>query len=188
MRPRKEGQRECVTKRVTEKDLGDLRRKYQEILRLRHLHARPSEPDPRGAMNALAAEFPGALRELDDMPEPQIVERIGELTAALSASHEIPEWAVAVSLFHRETRGALCAKRWLGGRKTTSPEDRAAFERAASDFCYVSEARGWADDLDALAAPPKGRITELVYGRIATELGLPLEATKALIFVKRTRR
>ncbi len=177
-----------MTKRVTEKDLGDLRRKYEEILRLRHLHAHADEPDPRGAMNALAGEFPGALRELDDMPEEHIVQRISQLRAALTASGEIPEWAVAVSLFHRETRGALCAKRWLGGRKTVSPEDRAAFERAASDFCYVSEARGWADDLEALAAPPKGRITELVYARIATELGLPLEATKALIFVKRTKR
>lgn len=139
-------------------------------------------------MNALAAEFPGALRELDDMPEPQIVERIGELTAALSASHEIPEWAVALSLFHRETRGALCAKRWLAGRKTVSPEDRAAFECAADGFCYASEARGWAGDLEALAAPPRGRITELVYARIASELGLSLKETRELVFSKRAKR
>ena len=72
--------------RVT--DLRALRDKYEQMLRLRQLHARAKteldfiEPDPRPAMAALARLYPGALREIDELPVELITARIEELTVA----------------------------------------------------------------------------------------------------------
>jgi hypothetical protein len=73
----------------------------------------------------------------------------------------------ATHLFHALTRGALCAKKWLadrGHRTTASVDDgvRAAFERESSALCYASDAVAWTKDLARIAAPPRGRVTELV--------------------------
>ena len=68
-------------------DLRALRDKYEQMLRLRQLHARAKtepdfvEPDPRPVMAALARLYPGALREIDELPVELITARIEELTA-----------------------------------------------------------------------------------------------------------
>ena len=72
------------------RDLTDLRAKYEEILRLRLLHGTGDEPDPRRAMAALAGRFPGALRELDDLPLPEIRARIEALRAAFARFSSVP--------------------------------------------------------------------------------------------------
>ena len=69
-------------------DLRALRDKYEQMLCLRQLHARAKqdpefvEPDPRSAMAALARDYPGALREIDELPIEDIERRIAELAAA----------------------------------------------------------------------------------------------------------
>lgn len=166
---------------VTQTELAALRGKYEEMLRLR-LQADAGVPgDPRRAMAALASEFPGALREIDDLPLDAIRERLRALREAESGG-PIATWMTATYLFHALTRGALCAKRWLGGRKSIDVSTLAAFDDAANAFCWSDDARTWRDDLGRLASPPRGRVTELVYRRVGQTLGISPEGVRLLVF------
>jgi hypothetical protein len=155
------------------------------MLRLR---LEPSGGDPRRAMAALASQFPGALREIDELPLESIVARVNALRACEGGA-PTASWMEAMHLFHAFTRGALCAKRWLAGRKVIDDEARAAFQDEASALCWAEDARGWSTELARLASPPKGRVTELVYERIGARLGISTEEARTLVFgVSRRQR
>src|SRR5262245_19307987 len=92
------------------------------MLRLRLLHVRAyedpafREPDPTPAMAKLAKEFPGALREIDELPLDVLRTRIVELEAAARDDAFVAPWMHASWSFHRLARGALAAKRWLSAQ------------------------------------------------------------------------
>jgi hypothetical protein len=171
---------------VTRDDLTALRGKYEEMLRLR---LDESGADPRPAMAALASRFPGALREIDELSLDALRARAHDLKAAEEGGATSP-WMEATHLFHILTRGALCAKRWLAGRKTIDEEARCAFDREAGALCWSDDARRWSDDLARLASPPRGRVTELVYERMSARLGVSPEDARLLVFgvSRRARR
>ncbi len=161
--------------------LDELREKYEEILRLRELHAAPDEPDPRRAMAELASRFPGALREIDVLTLDEVRARISALDAAERGEAAPAPWMLAVARYHALTRGALCAKSWLAGRKDVGDEARDAFAREAGTLCWAEDARAWTDTLAAVASPPRGRVTDLVFVRIAAELGVSEDEARALV-------
>ena len=163
---------------MTRTDLAALREKYEEMLRLR---LEPGGGDPRRAMAALASRFPGALREIDELPLETIAARVSELRASEDGAPPAP-WMEASHVFHALTRGALCAKRWLAGRKEIDDDVRAAFDREAAALCWEDDARAWRDDLVRLASPPRGRVTELVYERMSGLLGVSPERARILVF------
>ena len=163
---------------MTRDELAALRAKYEEMLRLR---LDTSGADPRRAMAALASQFPGALREIDDLPVDALRGRSRELADA-EAGGSVAPWMEAIHLFHVLTRGALCAKKWLGGRKVVDAAARAAFEGEAGGLCWGDDARLWAAELHRLASPPRGRVTELVYEAIGTRLRMSAEDAKLLAF------
>ncbi len=156
----------------------ELREKYEEMLRLR---VEPSGGDPRRAMAALASKFPGALREIDELPLETIIARVDELRASEAGAPEA-RWMEATHLFHALTRGALCAKRWLMGRKEIDDTIRAAFDREAGTLCWADDARSWGGELARLANPPRGRVTELVYERMGEQLGVSTHEARTLVF------
>lgn len=160
---------------ITREALHDLRAKYEEMLRLRIAHASPDEPDPRRDMAALAARFPGALREIDELTLAEICARLDAVTRAEPDSAEA--WMHAHAVFHALMRGALFAKRWLAGRKRVDAATREAFARDAID-----DARAWIEDLDRIASPPRGRVTEIVIERVARTLDLAPRDARALVF------
>lgn len=170
--------------RVT--DLRALRDKYEQMLCLRQLHARAKdepdfvEPDPRPAMAALARRYPGALREVDELPLDVIEARIAELDAAQRDPSRIASWMKAQAGFHRLARGALAVKRWLAGR-TPTPEIDEAFANALLTMPEREDAMSWADDLAAVAKPPRGRVMDLVYARLAHELGVDVTAAREAV-------
>lgn len=174
-------------------DVRGLREKYETMLALRVVHERaradPSfvEPDPRRVMAALAARFPGALREIDELPMETIRARIGELAAAESGDAVAP-WMIAQTSFHRLARGALAAKRWLGKRRATSSAVDGAFARAIADGDLPEEALAWAGALAALARPPRGRLMDLVFSRIASDLAMDDARVRELVFGPPRRR
>src|SRR5215213_4368889 len=108
---------------ISSEDLARLRSKYEAMKTLRELHARakrdPSfvEPDPKAKLAALADAFPGALREIDELPLELIETRIRAIARAEIDASAIAEWMIVQASFHRFARGALAAKRWLAGRK-----------------------------------------------------------------------
>ena len=57
-----------------------------------------------------------------------------------------------------------------------------AFLAASIALKYPADARAWADDLARIAAPPRGKITELIYERIAQSLDISPDEAKFLVF------
>lgn len=169
-------------------DLTALREKYEAMLALRLDHDRarsdPSfvEPDPRPAMAALAARFPGALREIDELPLEVIRSRIAELASAARDEAPIARWMIAQESFHRLARGALAAKRWLGKTRATSAASAAAFASAVAEGTMLADALAWATALDVVARPPRGRLMNAVFARASTELGIDEPELRILVF------
>ena len=174
--------------RVT--DLRALRDKYERMLRLRELHARARnepgfvEPDPRAAMADLARTYPGALREIDELPLALIRSRIDELRAAETDASSIASWMIAQTRFHVLARGALSVKRWLEGRTLTAALDE-SFAIALGALPFAADAELWRGDLAAIASPPRGRLMDLVYARLARELDSDVTSVRARVLPPR---
>lgn len=173
-------------------DLRALRDKYERMLQLRLLHDRARtepdfvEPDPRRALAELARVFPGALRELDELPIEVIRARVDALAAAEADPSLVTSWMTVIARFHALARGALAVKRWLAGR-ALSP-DLAAKLEAAITTMPAHEAIEWRDDLAAIAKPPRGRVMDLVYTKLANELGIEVSAARDAVGTPRQRR
>jgi hypothetical protein len=147
---------------VADLPLSDLRAKYEEMLALRRAgHA----GDPRPRLRALAARFPGALREIDELPLDRIEQRISELARAERDPSGATPWMRAMARFHALTRGVLFVKKNLG-----------------APGAWPVEAELWRADVARVARPPRGRLMDLVYERLARELDTTPSAAKRLVF------
>jgi hypothetical protein len=172
--------------RHSQTDILELRDKYERLLVLRTAHARAksdptfSEADPTEEMRRLAAVYPGSLREIDTLTVTEITTRITKLTRVADGVSHIEEWMIAHALFHRLARGALLLKRWLRGRKHITPALRLELSDAIQRSGQA-EARLFEDDLALVATPPRGRLMDVVFGRIAAELHITVEDARALV-------
>jgi hypothetical protein len=181
---------------ATRDTLEQLGAKYREMLAMRLEHASGGEDEPavRRRMAELARRFPGALREIDDLELAVIRDRIGQLEAVLSGEREVAPWMDAMALFHGLARGALRAKRWLAGRKTIDTATAREFEAHVTDATGAApagdaiDALAWADDLAGIAAPPRGRVMDLVFARLAAALGMTEDEARRLVFEPRRTR
>ncbi len=156
------------------REAHELRGKYIEMLEMRVAHASGGETpaQARSRMIVLAKRFPGALREIDDLELDDIRRRISDLGEVASGARDAEPWMVAMSRFHQLARGALCAKRWLCGRKRVDPHLEQVFGAQVSTLDFADEARLWENDLAAIASPPDGRVMTLVYARVGRLLGM----------------
>ncbi len=171
--------------------LEELRAKYDEMLSMRLTHESGDEEatEARGRMAELASRFPGALREIDDLELDVIRARIRHLDGVLRGDQRVEPWMEAVALFHSFARGALWAKRWLAGRKRVDASIVGDYECDASRVAASTHALVWTDDLARIAAPPRGRIMDLVFARVARSLGTTENEARLLVFgVPRNQR
>jgi hypothetical protein len=164
--------------------LQQLRDKYVTMLAMRRRHDAGTEDasDVKREMAQLAARYPGALREIDDLELSEIEARVAALDAAIAGHREAEPWMQAAARFHELARGALCAKRWLGGRRRVDAAVERAFLAVLPELAFPEEARSWAGELAGLAAPPRGRVTDAVFARVGRELGLSERAARRLVF------
>jgi hypothetical protein len=164
--------------------LRDLRDKYREMLEMRLAHAAgpEAEGDVRPRMAALAVRFPGALREIDDLPLDEIRARISSLEASMDEGRDLEPWMEAVALFHSFARGALCAKRWLHRRRIVDDAVMRAFLAELSTMTFPEEAAEWRHELGSLAAPPQGRVLHLVFRRVASRLRISEDEARLRVF------
>ena len=143
--------------RTQESDHRALARKYRTLAAIRAAGGAAREQ-----LRALAAEFPGALRELDNLP----LEELEERAAALEAGADEP-WMGWLAAYHAWSRAAL----WL----KTHPGDLAgASDRAgrAVDAAFAS----------AVARPPGRRLVRAVLERVAADSGVPKSVIEARLF------
>ena len=176
--------------RIRPDAIRELHGKYVEMLAMRIEHESPDEDAARARerMARLAARFPGALREIDELELPAIRARIAGLAAVLAGRAEIEAWMEAIAAFHALARGALQAKRWLGGRKRVDAALTSAFEAEAVKLEFSLDALQWAGALDRIARPPRGRLLDLVFARVAVDLGTTQGHARALVFRPRRRK
>jgi hypothetical protein len=163
---------------------GELRDKYAEMLAMRIEHDGGSE-DParvRPRMVELASRFPGALREIDALELGEIRRRIAALEGFLEGRGEEQGWMEAMALFHRLMRGALGAKRWLAGRRDVDGEIAQAYRMEMLGLAFPEECHEWAGELALIAAPPRGRLMDVVFARVARRLGTTDVAARLLVF------
>jgi hypothetical protein len=129
----------------TRAELLALARKYQVMSELRAAGAGDETPEDRAALKALAAEFPGALRELDTLATDEIARRAQALEGAAESGQ--PEaWMQWMHAYHRLMRDALRVRRG-----------------------HVSEID--ARFAEAVHAPPSGRIMLAVFHRLGELYG-----------------
>jgi hypothetical protein len=184
---------------TTRDTLDQLRRKYGEMLSMRLAHDSGAETEARARqrMAELASRFPGALREIDELELAVIRERIERLDAALRGDGPVERWMEAVGLFHSLARGALRAKRWLAGRKTVDAITVLTYASDVADLAVadpagpagasavdsaVADGLAWTGELARIAAPPRGRIMDLVFARLARKLGTTEREARHLVF------
>ncbi len=139
-------------------------------------------------MAALASEFPGALREADELPMAELEQRVHDLHAAQRDATAAADWMTTMARFHALTRGALSAKRWLAGRREVTDGVRRAFLADVGGLSHPKDARGWSDELEQLASPSRGRVTEVVFARLSAELGREVAELRMTVFSRGRRR
>lgn len=154
--------------------LRALREKYVEMRAMRV----EDDGDPE-RMRALAARFPGALREIDELPLETIDGRIAALDRAL-AGEPVPDWARYLAEYHAWMRAALRVRRAAGKER-----DRAR----ALDAIRGDPSEGELTlAIDDLLKPPAGRLTRWVLTRIAEREGRSIREIEREAFPPSPRR
>lgn len=162
-----------------ERRLERLLHKYRTLQALRARRDRVEatggagfEPDERAArgraFRALAAEFPGALRELEVLPTEVLAERADAVAAELAAAVADPArvrpgrlWVAVVLDFHDLLRELLALRLAL-----------ARGEPAAADAATI----------DRVRHPPGGRVVALVWQDLSARHGLTTDELRGLVF------
>lgn len=148
----------------------DLRRKYDLLVALRE----GAQSGARETLRALAAEFPGALRELDALPLDALLSR----RAALDESPP-PPWVAWIAAYHGLMRVTLALKRAVPARGDMVGARVTAMAAVASG--------AWGATLDeafvrAVQRPPRGRLGPLVFDALGARFGVAPEVIWQALF------
>ena len=155
-------------------ELSRLARKYERLIELRREVSRRPPDDLR----SLAAEFPGALRELDALTLPELERRLSSVRRALDGepTDALIEWLLA---YHALMRTALLVKRRLRGERRPSSQQA---ERLAESLTSETGLPCSAELVSQVAAPPRGRLNELVLARLSRASGRGASELRAALF------
>lgn len=142
-------------------DAAALARKYAALVELRRRRDAGGDAGGGGALRALAAEFPGCLRELDTLGLPEL-ERRARVTAAARTDGGEP-WIAWIAGYHDLMRAALALR---------DPARSAAVE---VDAAFAA----------AVRAPPHGRVGVVVLRALAARFDVPAATISAALFPAR---
>lgn len=163
--------------------LARLAFKYETLTALRRARAEGAPPPPREVFQALAAEFPGCLVELDMLPLEEIEARRSRLAAAAAGGPE-EAWMTWLAGYHAWLAVALRIKRRLARGRAPDTATIAAIARETFSHAVAVDE----DFVRAVASPPGGRVKGVVLARLAALHGAEADAIKAAIFPRARRR
>ncbi len=154
--------------------LTRLARKYERLIELRR---EPSDVRPAD-LRKLAEEFPGALRELDALPLAELERRLSSVRSAIEGgpTEALIEWLIG---YHSLMRTALAVKRRLAGLRRPSGEHA---RRLAEALTLEMGVTCSVELVQQVAAPPGGRLNELVLGRLAQTSGRTTGELRSAMF------
>jgi hypothetical protein len=101
--------------------LDALARKYRALVALRARRDAGETPATRDELRALAAEFPGCLRELDTLGHDELARRAAAAAAAVAGGPREP-WMDWIAAYHALMTEALAAR--AAGAPVEAPEGR----------------------------------------------------------------
>lgn len=148
--------------------LRALREKYVEIRALRVSSKAGDPADPRPRMRRLARRFPGALRELDELPPEVIDARIAVLDDALAHRSDVPGWVETLVAYHGWMRVALRLKRELA-HDAHNLAAAARWARAFRPGPGEPSSEALVGAVEAILHPPGGRLSRWVFGYLAAQ-------------------
>jgi hypothetical protein len=179
---------------ATAQALIQLARKYRALAELRQQRDRRGDGEPasdsaaagalRQRLRVLAQEFPGCLRELDTLGEPELARRaqVAELAGAseatgVGASDE--PWMAWICAYHALMRAALHIRAGDSARDpTTTAQAASAHAGITVDTTFVA----------AVERPPQGRLGIVVLRLIAAHFDVPAHDVAATLFPPRRPR
>jgi hypothetical protein len=145
-------------------------------------------PASRVALRALSEEFPGCLRELDVLGAAELRRRVAVLEGTPSAAAQAtdaPDWMLWVAAYHRLMRAALAARRMMARAERLAglSGERLVHLRGAA----MAIAGELVDDafIQAVAAPPGGRLSPMVLGVLARQFNVPATHISNILFPPR---
>jgi len=140
--------------------LRALARKYESLAAWRGGRDGAGPAATRDALRALAAEFPGCLRELDTLGAVELARRAAACAGAADDPGALEPWMAWVDGYHALIRRALAAR-----------EARARGEAPGGDAFEA-----------AVLAPPGGRMGVVVMRVLAVRFGVPAATIAAALF------
>ncbi len=172
---------------VPSPQIAALRSKYVEIQRMREEHDSGTAVDPRADMRALAARFPGALRELDDLTRDELDARIRALDEALQDPSALPRWAELLVAYHGWMRAALRIKRLIA----CAPDAAAAHALVHAPYTAAPDepelSRWDADRVREVRRPPGGRLHPWIVTQLAADHSLDPTVVTTTLFPRRRK-
>lgn len=164
-----------------------LREKYQRMLEMRRLHASDTPHEPRPLMRDLATRFPGALREIDELPLPLIELRIEELDQVIDNGLPPMKWMLWMAEYHGHLRAVLRIKR-MGLPATDIPS---ALRLLRSQYVAANDEPPLeffdADTLLMVLKPRAGRLNPWLLSLIAARHFVQVGDVEATLFPGRLR-
>jgi hypothetical protein len=153
-----------------------LARKYAALVDLRRRRDEGGDPDGGGALKALAAEFPGCLRELDTLGASEL-ERRALACAAVARGEALAEpWMAWIAAYHALLRGAFAV------RAPAAAEDLDALEALAARATVAAGLTLDTAFVAAVLSPPGGRVGVVVLRALAALFGVPAPTIAAALF------
>lgn len=137
--------------------------KYEKLCELRQ---RQSDVAPRAELVALAAAFPGALRELDCLPWEELERRLAALHAVVAGTAQVERWMVLQIGYHGFMRAVLRIRRLLLEQERQAQAQPLAYSPALDEPAL---ARFDAEALAAIRMPPRGRLNPWVVAQVARD-------------------
>src|SRR5262249_16523412 len=146
------------------------------------------------AFRRIAAEFPGALRELEVTPSHVLLTKVKLVREELDRARGMPAptrpqrlWVEVVLDFHRMLREALALKRWIATHPAEGAISGGTVQRAALGLAGLPACSGLFGVLDRepierYRPPPRGRVLPLVWAALEARHGLPTAALTNAVF------
>jgi hypothetical protein len=148
---------------VSAEVLAALARKYRTLAGWRAARDAGASGATRAELRALAAEFPGCLRELDTLGRAELERRAAVCARAEAEPVTEPEteqWTAWIAAYHALMRAAL---RIRAGARTEGEDVPAGFA-------------------EAVMRPPGGRVAVVVLRAVAARFDVPAATVAATLF------
>jgi hypothetical protein len=166
--------------------LRALRTKYLTIQTLRLEAPFETASAARPKLAALAREFPGALRELDQLPMDRVEERLRAIERALDERAEPEPWMQLQAAYHGFMRAVLRIRRLSRGRSLEIIDaerelEALSYEPADDEppACRFDRAA-----LLVIRRPPGGRLNPWVLAEVARDCGVAPESVHKALFLR----